>query len=51
MTLEMPEILRFLRQVQVVFITVTFPLGYGNGTCPDITNFDSIVIHSLLNRI
>ena len=51
MTLEMPEILRFLRHVQVVFITVTFPLVYGNGTCTDITNFNSIVIHSLLNRI
>ena len=44
MILETPEILHFLRHVQVVFITVIFPLVYGNGTCPDITNFNSTVI-------
>ena len=44
MILETPEIHRFLRHVQVVFITVIFPLVYGNGTCPDITNFNSTVI-------
>ena len=32
------------RHVQVVFITVIFPLVYGNGTCPDITNFNSTVL-------
>ena len=42
MILEMPEILRFLRHVQVVFITVIFPLVYGNGT--NISNIILLIL-------